>query len=486
MNWSISSIKPLQALRSRYEKISAKLLGNRPQHTLVYVGRNWLLRVDVDREGLPLGNPLFVDCDCATADALPTVLPRALMSLPRPARKLWVFYESLPFYTLSLPSSQVMDVKPEQLRQALLFELEQLAGVGVDNKQLAFSLLGTEDGMNNYTVSLAPAKVFEQLHKVARKSGCRLYGLAYAGAVPRRLRSEGQSGPWARIEYWANGIVGLHGTNEGSLGVQSFQEIPAKRLESELERWLKSLGSSSGIETLVTGPGLNAPLLGDIPLNLENPDNLNEWLRAWGSVIATGSLSGVPFFRPTVTPEQELNITIGLTAVALLICLGHYGWHARQLSGLEVERDRLKKVDQRIKALNESTHKQQDKRDGIVKTLDKIKGHVSLPLVLDALRRRPAVLLRELALNRSDDLVIERITAEKDTVIIEGTDLKPSAANDLSAQLETQMNAIGWRSAPPETKDTGLFTGGGPWSFKMRLTDNGLAGFTLPNEGGKK
>ncbi len=482
MNWPIASFKPILALRDRFAKVSAKLLGNRPQHTLVYAGRKRVLRVDVDRQGVFIGNPQIVDCDCASADALPTVLPRALMGLPRPARKLWVLYESLPFYTLSLPSSQVTDVKPEQLRQALLFELEQVAGVGTENKQLAYSLLGAEDGMNNYSVSLAPAKVFEQLHKVARKSGCRLYGLAYAGAVPRRLRLDVPPGPWARLEFWANGVVGLHGTEAGVAGVQSFQEVPAKRLEGELERWLKSLGFSQGIEILVTAPGMDAPMLGDIPLNLEIRDNLDEWLQAWASVVAVGGVVNVPLFRPTVTPEQELNMTVGLTAVAVAVCLGHYGWYSHQRNGLEVERDRLKKVDQQIKSLNNAIKKQRDKREGIVNSLDKIKGHVSLPLVLDALRQRPAVLLRELALHRSDDLVVERLAAEKDAVVVEGTALKPAAANEFSALLEDQMKALGWRIAPPEKKDMGLFAGGGPWSFTIRLTDNGLAGFELPKE----
>jgi hypothetical protein len=474
-------------MRDRIEKALAKLSGNRPQHTLVYVGRKRLLRVDVSGQGLIIGNPQIVDCDCATADDLPTVLPRALMGLPRPARKLWVLYESLPFYTLTLPSSQVTDVKPEQLRQALLFELEQMAGIGTENKQLAYSLLGTEDGMNSYSVSLAPAKVFEQLHKAAKKSACRLYGLAYAGAVPRRLHLDMPPGPWARLEFWANGVVGLHGTDDaGVLGVRSFHDIPAKRLEGELERWVKSLGFSVGVETLVTAPGMDMPMLGDTPLSLENRDHLDEWLQAWASVIATGGLSGVPFFHPTVTPEHELNMTIGLTAAALAVCLVHYGWHSHLRNGLEVERDWLKKVDRQIKSLNEAIKKQQDKREGIVASLDKVKGHVSLPLVLDALRRRPAVLLRELALHRSDNLVIERIAAEKDTVVVEGTALKPTAANDLSALLESQMNAMGWQISPPEKKDMGLFVGGGPWSFTMRLTDNGLGGFVLPNEGGGK
>ena len=486
MNWSISSIKPLKALLTRIDKARDKLRGNRPQHTLVYVAKNRLLRVDLDREGRFIGNPLIVDCDCATADALPTVLPRSLMGLPRPARKLWVLYEALPFYTLSLPSSQVTDVKPEQLRQALLFELEQMAGIGADNKQLAFSLFANEDGMNHYTVSLAPAKVFEQLQKSARKSACRLYGLAYAGAVPRRLHLDVPPGPWARLEYWANGVVGLHGTAEGVQGVLSFQEIPAKRLESELERWLKSLGLSVGIETLVTAPGINAPLLGDIPLSLENRDNLEEWLQAWATAISTGSLSGVPLFRPTVTPEQELNMTIGLASAALALCLVHFGWYHHQSTLMEGERDRLKKTEQKIKTFNEGIKKQQEKRDGIVKALDKIKGqHVSLPLVLDALRRRPAMLLRDLALHRTDDVVVERIVAEKDAVVVEGASLKPAAANDLSALLEPRMDALGWRMAPPEKKDMGLFAGGGPWSFKMRLTDNGLAGFVLPKQAEK-
>ena len=179
-------------------------------------------------------------------------------------------------------------------------------------------------------------------------------------------------------------------------------------------------------------------------------------------------------------------MTIGLATAALAVCLVHFGWYHHQSTLMEGERDILKKTEQKIKTINESMKKQQEKRDGIVKALDKIKGqHVSLPLVLDALRRRPAMLLRDLALHRTDDVVVERIVAEKDAVVVEGATLKPAAANDLSALLEPRMDALGWRMAPPEKKDMGLFTGGGPWSFKMRLTDNGLAGFVLPKQAEK-
>ena len=486
MNWSISTAKPIQAVRESIAKALAKLQGNRPRHTLVYADQKRLVRVDVDRHGLFHGTPHFVDCDCATADALPMAVTRVLTGLPRPARKLWVLYAALPFYTLSLPSSQVTNVKPEQLRQALLFELEQAAGIGVENQHLAYSLLGTEDGMNHYAVSLAPVKVFEQLHKATKKFACRLYGLAYAGAVPRRVQLAAPPGPWARLEFWANGAVGLHGTEAGLLGVQSFHDVPAKRLDSELERWLKALGFGAGIETLATDPTLDIPALGDSPLSLDNPAQLHEWLQAWASLIATGSLSQVPLFQPTVTPEQELHMTIGLTAAALALCLAHYGWHAHQRNGLEAERDSLKRVDKQIKTLNESMKKQQEKRMELVKSLDKIKGHVSLPQVLEALRQRPSVLLHELALHRSDDLVIEHIATDKDTVVVEGTTLKPTAVNELSARLETPMNAMGWQISPPEKKDLGLFVGGGPWAFTLRLTDYGLNGFVLPKGKEKK
>ncbi len=480
--------KLLRKLRTRFKKTRDRLRGNSQEHTLVYASSKRLVRIDIDRHGLLLGNPLVVDCDCASAEALPTLLPRALMILPRPARKLWVLYEGLPYYTfLSLPTFQVADVKPEQLRQALLFELEQVAGIAVENKELAYSLMDEEDGMNNYAVSLAPAKVFELLQKAVRKAGCRLYGLAYAGAVPRRLNQGARPGLWARLEFWANGVVGLQGNESGVLRVQSFQEVSAKRLETELERWLKALGFNQGIETLVTVRGLNAPLLGDTPLSLDNRDDLDGWLHAWASVIATSDVSAVPFFRPTVSPEQELNMSIGLATAALLLCLAHYAWYSQQRHVAEVERDRLKKTEEQIKGLNEAIHKQQEKRDGIAKAMDKTKGqHASLPLVLDILRQRPTVLLRELALHRSDDLVLERIVTERDTVVVDGTALKPAVANDLSSLMEPRMNALGWQIAPPEKKDLGLFPGGGPWSFTLRLTDNGLAGFALPKEGQKK
>jgi hypothetical protein len=476
----------------------------RPRLTVIYVNRKRLVRLDLDRKGVAVYRT--VESGCRGPDALASVLPRALSGAPRPARKLWVLYDGLAYYTLSLPSGQIAGLELGMLRQAIQFELEQVMGVSTLNKELAFALLNEEDGISHYVVALGPQNFFDKVHKAAKKAGCLLAGIAHAGAFPSRLteiapETAGQPEevgdedadqdeidalalvvPWSRLELWPELAIGISGSGARVQTIESF-----RRQEADLARWLRAQGASGPDELLIAEGGEPPQSPGRAQFDLRGTEALEQWLARWARAIAGKQLDGVALFAPGITPEREMMLSAGLAAAVLAVALGHYGWYGFQNMRLTEEKKQLASVEQQLKTLRDTTAKSREKQAQLQKTVDALKKqHLPLEQVLALLRTRSTRLLDMLAHYSGDEVVIEDIHGEKDDIVLQGVALRPSEANRLYDALERNLKNESLSAAPPEKKELKLLDGGGPWEFVIRLTDGGLAGFTLQAEGDKK
>lgn len=451
----------------------------RPAYTLFFVTSDVVVRVDGDVSGRLVGEPLTSIKACPTPEQLVECVAAALDGgNPPPGRKVWVLYEGLATYVLSLTTAQTLGLGDDLLEQALLFELEGVTGLATSNKSLAYLRLGEEDGMSQYWVCAAPADLFERLAQALKKRGGKLVGIAHPGGVPTSLT--GTLGAWLRFEYcWPDILFGLYAPKDGPNQVQVFSGgLQSHKARNAAERWKSRLPQGLGYESLATGQRRDFELDDAVRVRLDEPDTLRLWLSSWlAAVAAEGSLP-VPVIQPGVRPELEYFYAGGIAAVALLVCLAHFGWHRFQQGRAEVERASLTQIEATLKKKQEERNKLEQE----AKTSSQLKPAL-VPQIFDALRRRPLDLLRALAEHRTDNLIIEEIIPAGAETVVKGVVLQADEANRLRSALDSHLRPLAWQAAPPAKNDLGYFADGGPWRFEIKLKDLGLEGFVQPTAG---
>ncbi|HYE36083.1 hypothetical protein [Methylocaldum sp.] len=441
-------------------------------HTLIFAGTKEVVRADVDAEGA-IGVPEVYDKACEGIEKLPEIVAFVAAEAGKKfGRNVWVLCDGLSTHSLSLPTVQTAGVADDLLTQALLFELEAATGFPTAGRDLAFALVGSEDDMNQYWVSLAPQNVFKRLQAAVGKAGGRLSGLLHPGGLPLRL-SDG-TGDWWRLEYWPETVFGIAGTGEKAASVQAFQP----RAQRDLERWRKRLSASARAEQL--GSGAVQEMEAEIAhFHLEDEGDLPRWLGAWVKLLAAAEAPAVPVFRPKAHPHREYFLMGGLAAAALVICVSHFGWFSVQANRAQTQLDELTKAEAEMKTLRDAIKKKQEEHDKLRKEMDALEGsQASLPAVVNALRERPAVLLKALADHRSDGIVIDEIATAQSEIVVRGIALRPSEANRLASSLHEHLQALGWDVAPAVSNDLKYLQDGGPWGFEIKLRDSGLEGFS--------
>ncbi len=104
--------------------------------------------------------------------------------------------------------------------------------------------------------------------------------------------------------------------------------------------------------------------------------------------------------------------------------------------------------------------------------LETAKGrHRSLRQLL-ARRDRYAELLRLLAHERVESLVIDTISSDAGRLQVSGRAIESGAASQLAMQISERAGVIGWNVQPPELSGENKTVSGGPWRFTINLVDS--------------
>lgn len=454
--------------------------GDRPASTLLCFINNRFIRVDLNDKGGRVGDPLRLPLECDTITDLPLALTEALKGTQPIGRHLWLLHDGLPNHTVEVPVGQVVGLSDEQVNQALLFELQELTGVVTTNLQSSHVLLSQVEGQNQYWLSHAPKTLIAQLRRTAKEYGCRFDGLLHPAGLPYAVAAENQERAWARLEIWPDVMVGLNGDHSGRCNAWVMQAgAKPKRVQTEVERWRSKLGDKLHWETL--GDGLAVDFLPPtaLAINLDQDDTLFRWLEAWGQTLVKALPTHIPVLAPPEDPNRERWLMAAAAAVALAVCLGHLGWQQHRQSRLAPDRAFLKRSQAQISGMEMELTRYKKQHDELIKKLDpgmRVQA-VATPEVLAALRKRLAVLMRAVAVNSSDGIVIEEIHTKPNALIVKGVSLDAAEANKLASALEAQLGGLGWRIEQPRKKDLALDAHGGPWEFEILLDDAGPAGF---------
>lgn len=447
----------------------------RPAHTLLYITEAKTFCVDFDNAGVMTGNADTVEADCPTPAKLADCIGR-IAARGRPlGRKIWLLYVRLPIAVLTLPTIQLAGIDEPGLIQALQFELEGLTGQSLIDMQLAYHALGDRDELSTYWVSLINRLQFEDIRKAVKKAGSGLGGLLHPAGLPLALANP-ENRDWLRIECWPNQLMAVRSSSENGMSMQLIS-FDNRHWRTHLEQWLAGQGPVRQSETLL---GNTIEVLPETAysLHLVDDDAVSRWLALWAGVLVKKA-PPVPALRYQSSLNKDLLLMASGGAAALLICSSHLVWHLYQANQFAYQYEALKNIETSMAALQKTLKDDRGRYDKLKLKLDKLKGDSdTLPKMIQALQQRPARLLEALARGRPENLLVEEIGSEGDTVKISGISLDSFSANELTSYLEENLAGFGWEIIAPTKKNMQLFDGGGPWEFAIAIRDKGIDGFT--------
>ena len=448
----------------------------RPAHTLLYITEVKTFRVDTDRKGVMLDEVVVIDVPCESASALPAAVDGIISQSPALGKTVWVLYARLNTYQLSLPAVQVAGVDDEILQQALQFEYEALTGNSLTNSQLAYHFLGTADEMSSYWINLIATETFNDVVKKLKKASCKLGGVTHPGGLPGLLSGTDEAS-WLRIECWPNTVFALNKNPEQGFSLQIFPSGADSNWQEQVDHWMLEAGSVEKSEAIMNNQLEFIPAT-DENYHLTIEGALVFWMGQWVQYLATEESPAIPLLNTKTKINMELVYMVGGGVAALLLCGSHALWMTYQTNEAVYQFEQLSKAEKDLKSYREGLNKNRDKLTELQKQVDTIGSNINvIPAALKGLQLRPAELLRHLAEDSPEDLVIEAITFEGALIVISGVSLQATLSNILAGDIEGPLAKLGWKVNPPTKKELNVFENGGPWAFDMVIEDLGLEGF---------
>ncbi len=448
-----------------------------PAHTIFYITETQAWRADLDRKGVIQGDIQLIECPCKSANALPTALETLLADdQPKAGRKVWLLYSRLPTHLLSLPSVQVEGVEPEILEQALQFEYEGMTGHSAGKSFLSHQYIGTTDDMASYWVTLVAQETLNKIKEILHKKHCQYGGLSHAGGLP--LLISGEDVPsWFRVEYWPTVTFMLAKTPELGLTMQILNIKQNPDWQTEVDQWVLEIGEVDKSEALLNDNS-ETLLPTDDNYRLSLDGALVFWLGLWGKHLIADDDIRVPLLNPQKRLNKEVVYMVSGGLAAAFLCAAHFSVNWYFKNDYEFKAAELSKLESESGGMSKTIADLRDKIDELEKSVSLMEKNVDLiPDALNALQSRPYRLLETLARHSPADLVIDRISPDKDRIIISGYALKPYLVNQLTDSIDKTLTALGWRLEPATKRAMGLFENDGPWEFEFHLIDPGLSGF---------
>ncbi len=451
----------------------------RPFHTLLYLTSDKIIRIDGDRKGVIKGEVETFEIACESTGSVPLAVEKFIERTPNIlGRKVWLLYTRLNSTLVSLPSVQVEGVDNDVLEQALQFEYEALTGETVSKSLLSYQLINEADEMSNFWLNLVATETANRLSDVLKESGSSLAGLSHAGGLPCPFAME-EVASWLRLEYWGNAVFAISRNPETGLQLQIFNPAQNRHWQDEVNGWLAETGNVEASEALVTGRAME--MLPEIQhtYHLTSDEDRLLWLGLWLQQLIAQDATGIPLLNQKVNVNKELIYMVSSGMAALLLCGVHAGWMTYKTNDYTFQFEELNKQKTNLDSLKKTLSGNQDKIKKLKADIANLGGSVDvLPEAMAALKKRPARLLKILAVHSPDDLLIESIKPLDEHILVSGVTLQPELSNQLVSMIDEPLGKMGWQVSSPTKKSLDLFgKDNGPWAFEVTIKDLGLKGF---------
>lgn len=399
-----------------------------------------------------------IDAEASLCDAVRAVVENQ----SRLATRTLVLSTDVWSQIISLPRISIGGMETSELEAALRFEAETLSGIEIDNLSLAYRAVGNVGDFDQFWVNVVRQVELESVNAFLEKQGCREITLAhpagFANSGTERL--DGMS-----AELWDDLIYLLSQNGTQLAKVKQASGEP----ELECDRLLIASGREVAIESR---PQQTVELIDDV--------SIVGWAAGVASSYAQRRERQIaPVLRKSRlrngTPVR--HVVSGMLAIAMLgFCYWHWQYmeiNNRKLAQeiVEVKKPAADKkgFDNQIVGILQSRTELETESDLLDNDLNRIR------FFLDNQHDRVGILLRLLIELRTQDLVIQQIDGTKDGLEISGFSLNGESAQALAKRLRIEAQPLGWRANPAKQKGQEKLTTGGPWDFRILLTDVGPA-----------
>lgn len=445
----------------------------RPAHTLLFITEAKTFRVDTDRKGVLLDEALELEHGCKSDAALAKTVARIAEQGPPLGKTLWLLFLRLPALMISVPSMQVQGVDEATLAQALQFEAEGMTGVSSSEMRTAYRFLKAEDEMSDYWLVQMGQLAWDDLLKVAKQHKCRLGGVLHPGVLPYALQDSSAS-EWLRVEAWSTQLLAIH-CDDVRMSLLSLG-FDNPHWQTELEHWLQERGEQKLTESLLNN---RLEMLPDTSEHfaLNELQQINQWLGLWAHALIGDKARQVAMLKASANANLDLIWMGGSGAVALVLCALHAGWFLHQRQHYEADSARLSQVEKNLADLRKQISGTKEEKEKLEQKLQTVSSSSEkVPQTIHNLQQRLVVLLEALASDRNPQLIVESLESHGDEVLIGGIALQQQLPNQLADHLSQRLQGLNWRLESPTKENMDLFADGpGPWSFKLKMLDQGVS-----------
>ena len=401
---------------------------------------------------------------------LPEAVRQALALGGLAGARVWVLAEDFWAQSLSLPTAQTDRLAPQELADALAFEVEPFSNLPPGETVVGVRGGKPADGSTPFWVVECARAEWAALQEIVARAGGRLVGASHPGGLPLPLGDAHAAQPWRRVENWQSGWLAATGDGRGGVAVQS---LATSQLGETLADWT---GATEGLAP-EAGAWKHLPVAGRIrcALALDDDVALRRWLAAWRRCFDGATDRPALLSAPALPAPFARCVKVGAVAAAatLALCLLHaaaaHVVHARAARHVDALRESVARIE---RAERENSARRQEIED-----LRNTKREYQAAAELLARQRQAfPLLLRSLATVCAPDVVVRELRRESDGCIrIAGLGMTPPAVDDWAERLGEALRPGGWGVAPTEKTAQGILDDAGPWHFVLRATQTDLA-----------
>lgn len=484
----------------------------RPAQTLILITRHTVVRADYRRGAVAFGEwsqprPELPD--------LASVVEYALSLGPRPGRAVWVLSTDLWTQTLALPVAKVAGLKADDLDQALGFEAESYSGIPSYESAIGSIAFPPARGERMCWLTQVRMAEREAVVEAVTRAGGSLAGMLHPGGLPQRLHRDDpgpferlELWPDAVIGLRRE-VDGTWQTRVWN------SDPPLNRWQADAATWLRANPISEEAETLTAdGLAEPHDRLAPV-VALDDANRLKQWLAAWAARLASRDRGVPVIPPPVRAMSVPARAMVAVALMLFVAALGAVHGFAMQrqvddlnatfaqektalknaedfnkmVEGkfaerekLRVERTKLEKENERLaKELgglmadrakvdaeleSRRTEREQAKSRLRLEREKAAAGHVQDQELrskdhervrgqhaeeIQRHRERFGRLLQELAKQKPDDLVIQKIEQAGNTLTISGLALMPNHPDRFATDLAPLLRSCGWSVQPAKT-----------------------------------
>jgi len=429
-----------------------------------FSGRNASRQLGLVEEPRPVG--------LSFADALELVLSQQRML----GRKTIILDTSIWSQLVSVPRLSVSNVEPEELQQALKFEVETLVGIEADHAVLGFCEVMPEqlvEGVQSenekvFWINVAEQENLEYATWRLKPLGARSINMAHPAGFSWQ-KPDGQQ----LIELWDNlavlldrqrvlAIASRSGHWFGQFGFESLEQAASEtKIISESADYLTQQSISAGNVT-----------------TLDRPEQLGRWLHRLARRVVRQELADRPMVErttvPTVRSGQRLLTRVLLAGLFGSFCLLHYYFLTQREVNVDSQQARVERPAELKRNYDDEYLRVLEQHAELESEAAAMQEEVKqIEFLFDFQTGRLESFLEFLMVSRTADLVINEIAYDEKGTRVEGYSLSGESAPDLANKLREKAILLGWRIHAPSQIGEQKMISGGPWKFSLLFEDVG-------------